>query len=131
MDYLVVVLIDEIGLAEVSPHNPLKILHSLLEHSEVSVIGISNWALDASKMNRAIHLSRDVPNKKELLITVGCILKEMGFKVSLIQFYIEKIVSIYQKFLKKSLKINKRDGLYGLRDFYNIIKFVCSEYIQL
>lgn len=28
----VVVLLDEIGLAEISPHNPLKILHSILEH---------------------------------------------------------------------------------------------------
>ena len=27
------VLIDEIGLAEVSPHNPLKVLHSILEPS--------------------------------------------------------------------------------------------------
>ena len=49
-----VVLLDEVGLAEVSPHNPLKILHSLLEPrnsaEKVAVIGISNWVLDASKV---------------------------------------------------------------------------------
>ncbi|CAI2173905.1 15093_t:CDS:2, partial [Funneliformis geosporum] len=44
-----------IGLAEISPYNPLKVLHSLLEPSypvdgpTVSVIGISNWRLDNSE----------------------------------------------------------------------------------
>jgi E3 ubiquitin-protein ligase RNF213 len=59
-----VVLLDEVGLAELSPHNPLKVLHALLEPAtpqaggQVAVVGISNWALDAAKMNRAIMLSR-------------------------------------------------------------------------
>ena len=41
-----------VGLAETSPYNPLKVLHSLLEPTypakgpTVSVIGISNWRLD-------------------------------------------------------------------------------------
>ena len=41
---LPVVLFDEIGLAEISRHNPLKILHSLLENEnrKVGFIGISN-----------------------------------------------------------------------------------------
>ena len=60
------VLIDEIGLAEISPHNPLKVLHSLLEPPEVAVVGISNWSLDASKMNRAITLSRPDPDLEDL-----------------------------------------------------------------
>lgn len=52
-----VVLLDEVGLAEISRHNPLKVLHSLLEPAfgetaKVAVVGISNWALDAAKMNR-------------------------------------------------------------------------------
>ena len=49
---LVLIVIDEIGLAELSPHNPLKVLHSRLEPPYVAFIGISNWTLDASKMNR-------------------------------------------------------------------------------
>jgi hypothetical protein len=53
-----VVVIDEIGLCELSPYNPLKVLHSLLEPNEavdeVAFLGISNWSLDASKMNRGI-----------------------------------------------------------------------------
>ncbi|CAH1770931.1 11305_t:CDS:2, partial [Entrophospora sp. SA101] len=55
-----VVLLDEVGLAETSPFNPLKVLHSELEPSypadgpKVSVIGISNWRLDNSKSSRAL-----------------------------------------------------------------------------
>jgi len=46
-DVLPVVLLDEIGLAEVSAFNPLKVLHSLLEPGngqlpDVAVVGISN-----------------------------------------------------------------------------------------
>lgn len=56
------VVIDEIGLCEKSENNPLKVLHSLLEPSDpeekISFLGISNWALDASKMNRGIQLNR-------------------------------------------------------------------------
>ncbi|CAB4440833.1 unnamed protein product [Rhizophagus irregularis] len=59
-----VVLLDEVGLAETSPFNPLKVLHSLLEPSypatgpTVSVIGISNWRLDNSKSSRALLVQR-------------------------------------------------------------------------
>jgi len=53
-----VILFDEMGLAEISPLNPLKVIHSELDgKQEVAFVGISNWILDASKMNRAIHLS--------------------------------------------------------------------------
>jgi E3 ubiquitin-protein ligase RNF213 len=63
----VVVVFDEIGLAEISPHNPLKVMHSLLEPPRVATVGISNWSLDASKMNRVINLSRTEPSEEDLL----------------------------------------------------------------
>lgn len=55
---IVVVLLDEVGLAEQSPHLPLKVLHKTLDEAREneSVVGISNWALDPAKMNRAVHL---------------------------------------------------------------------------
>ena len=37
---------DEVGLAEQSPHRPLKVFHQLLEHPAISFVGLSNWALD-------------------------------------------------------------------------------------
>ncbi len=52
------IVIDEIGLAEISEYNPLKVLHFRLENSEVPFIGISNWVLDASKQNRGITLNK-------------------------------------------------------------------------
>ena len=74
------VLLDEVGLAEISKYNPLKVLHRLLEPEEkelpdVAVVGISNWALDAAKMNRAIHLSRPEPTLEDLEETGQSILE--------------------------------------------------------
>ena len=54
---------DEMGLAEHSKFNPLKTIHAELELDEndinkkIAFVGISNWSLDASKMNRGIHIS--------------------------------------------------------------------------
>ena len=72
-------LFDELGLAERSKSNPLKVLHSKLdeyfnEHIQnnnnennlkVCFIGITNWSLDAAKLNRAISLS--VPDLDEVI----------------------------------------------------------------
>ena len=62
------ILFDEIGLAELSVHNPLKVLHSKLEvnQTKVAFIGISNWELDASKMARFLVISRPLPNDYDL-----------------------------------------------------------------
>ena len=61
------ILFDELGLAEKSETNPLKVLHSKLEYTGkeegVSFIGISNYSLDAAKVNRALYLS--VPNLED------------------------------------------------------------------
>lgn len=76
-EYVSVVVLDEIGLAEDSPQMPLKTLHPLLEdgcidndkpdpHMKVGFVGISNWALDPAKMNRGIFVSRWDPSEDEL-----------------------------------------------------------------
>ena len=60
------ILFDELGLAEKSPTNPLKVLHSKLEYTGtrgICFVGISNYSLDAAKVNRALNLS--VPNLEE------------------------------------------------------------------
>ena len=63
------ILFDELGLAEKSPTNPLKVLHSRLEYGGKTegacFIGISNYSLDAAKVNRALSLS--VPNLEDKL----------------------------------------------------------------
>ena len=66
---IIMILFDELGLAERSEDNPLKVLHEKLEYTGkkngVSFVGISNFTLDAAKINRALVLS--VPDLDERL----------------------------------------------------------------
>ena len=61
---------DEMGLAEISPNNPLKVIHYELEFDDneqkIAFVGISNWSLDASKMNRNIFLSVNELDEEDL-----------------------------------------------------------------
>ena len=63
------ILFDELGLSEKSPNNPLKVLHHKLEYDGkndgVCFVGISNYTLDAAKVNRALFLS--VPNLEDMV----------------------------------------------------------------
>ena len=65
----VVLVLDEVGLAEHSPDMPLKVLHGMLTKPEIAIVGISNWTLDAAKMNRAVCLLRPDPSEPDLLHT--------------------------------------------------------------
>ncbi|ETO02506.1 hypothetical protein RFI_34925, partial [Reticulomyxa filosa] len=64
----VVLWLDEVGLAEHSPHRPLKVLHKLLEDGNptIAFIGLSNWKLDAAKMNRMVLHQVTQPDDQEL-----------------------------------------------------------------
>ena len=68
-DMLTVLLLDEVGLAEFSPDMPLKVLHYMLIDPPIAIVGISNWALDSSKMNRAICLQRPEPSESDIMLT--------------------------------------------------------------
>lgn len=129
---LSVVILDEIGLAEISRFNPLKVLHSLLEpenqiNPDVSVVGISNWALDSAKMNRAIHLSRPEMSENELFETA----------LSITESLMGDFSTMPDKFAEMFAKIKSLAGTYwryngnqkyknfhGLRDFYSLIKYI-------
>eukprot|EP00045_Choanoeca_perplexa_P018322 m.287058 g.287058 ORF g.287058 m.287058 type:complete len:4696 (+) comp17783_c0_seq1:104-14191(+) len=121
-----VVFIDEIGLAEVSPHKPLKVLHNLLEPSDgsdptVAVVGISNWELDTAKMSRAIHLARPDPTKEDLVETALAIAYGVGSAAQGEDedtFLVEQLAQSYLDWTKRgSLK-----DFHGLRDYYSLIK---------
>jgi len=43
----------------------------------LSFVGISNWTLDASKMNRAIHLSVQEPDLEDLILTANTIANDI------------------------------------------------------
>ena len=122
---LPVVLLDEVGLAEVSRFKPLKVLHALLEppghgFPDIAVVGISNWALDAAKMNRAIHLSRTDPSVDELYDTAISLAKDVvGVDTELLN---SLAVSFFNYW-----KNQKRKNFHGLRDYYSLVKYIVRE----
>ncbi|XP_044037270.1 E3 ubiquitin-protein ligase rnf213-alpha [Siniperca chuatsi] len=128
-EYISVVVLDEIGLAEDSPKMPLKTLHPLLEegciddeplpHKKVGFIGISNWALDPAKMNRGIFVSRGDPDERELIKSAEGICKSDAM-------VLEKVRDFFQPFAKAYLNIccKQGKGFFGLRDYYSLIKMI-------
>ena len=116
------ILFDELGLAEKSPTNPLKVLHSKLEYDGknegVCFIGISNYSLDAAKINRALSLS--VPNLEDKLdqlkATSKSIVESISKEISKDEskIFIFNIVSrayylykYYLNFIKKLIVLKK------------------------
>lgn len=130
-EYVSVVVLDEIGLAEDSPQMPLKTLHPLLEdgcidndkpdpHLKVGFVGISNWALDPAKMNRGIFVSRWDPSEDELVHTA------QGICSSVNQILL-KIKHLFPYLAKAFLNICKetsKNQFFGLRDYYSLIKML-------
>ncbi|KAI5103508.1 E3 ubiquitin-protein ligase rnf213-beta [Silurus meridionalis] len=129
-EFVSVVVLDEIGLAEDSPQMPLKTLHPLLEdgcidndqpdpHMKVGFVGISNWALDPAKMNRGIFVSRWDPSENELVETAKGICSSS-------ESVLHKIIHLLPKLAKGFLNIckNDRDQFFGLRDYYNLVKMI-------
>ena len=122
-----VILFDEMGLAEISPYNPLKVIHSELDgNQEVGFVGISNWMLDASKMNRGIHLSVQEPDLDDLILTANTIANGIYEEIENIKPFkkvIENLTKSYYKYkehLKNLYALNY--DFHGARDFYYLIK---------
>ena len=133
---------DEMGLAEHSKFNPLKTIHAELELDEndinkkISFVGISNWSLDASKMNRGIHISipdLDREDNIETALTIAESYKEnltnsdilINFFKNLGNTYFE-----YKKELKTNINIDWKKEFHGHRDFYFFVK-ICAKIILL
>ncbi|GBB90017.1 hypothetical protein RclHR1_01690002 [Rhizophagus clarus] len=124
-----VVLLDEVGLAETSPFNPLKVLHSLLEPSypatgsTVSVIGISNWRLDNSKSSRALLVQRPQFDLDDLVDTAERLLNTEfigpGQRGAL-----EPLAKAYSDYEKEGQAL---PNFHGLRDYYALVKQLSSD----
>ncbi|XP_052813025.1 uncharacterized protein LOC128240424 isoform X2 [Mya arenaria] len=127
-DVIAVVILDEIGLSEVSPFNPLKVLHSRLEpyeggKPEVAVVGLSNWALDAAKMNRAIHIYIPDMDEDELISTARELRKSFPKYSKFDQQEENDFKKLAKAYLRYTTEIvNNGNYMYGLRDFYALIK---------
>ena len=126
------IFFDEMGLAEHSPNNPLKVIHSKLEYDEnegekkVAFLGISNWSLDAAKMNRGITIS--IPDLSEednieTSLTIGKSYNE-NLATRFEQYYkdLGSAYYEYRNYLKNNYLTDVRQDFHGNRDFYHLIK---------
>ena len=145
-DTIVMVYIDEMGLAEISKKNPLKVIHSELEMnfdfetdnfglnkineiSKVAFLGISNWSLDASKMNRAIFNVIQEPDLNDLKKTSLEISSSINEQISnkYIGFF-DRLTKAYYEYIEQKKRDDRIDvNFHGLRDFYNLIKSTTRE----
>ncbi|KAK1794252.1 hypothetical protein P4O66_011142, partial [Electrophorus voltai] len=129
-EYVSVVVLDEIGLAEDSPQMPLKTLHPLLEdgcidrekpdlHMKVGFVGISNWALDPAKMNRGIFVSRWDPSETELVETANGICSSSRSVLLRMKHLLPKLAKGFLSICKSD-----NDQFFGLRDYYCLVKMI-------
>jgi MoxR-like ATPase len=120
---LSVVLLDEVGLAEQSPHLPLKVLHKLLDEAlpgdRLAVVGISNWGLDPAKMNRAVHLCRPAPTIDDLAMTAEGMVANVNLKG-----YLNSLARGYHEVYSSQ---HERPDFWGLREFYSCVKLISTE----
>ena len=126
------IFFDEMGLAEHSPNNPLKVIHAELEYDQnegdkkVAFVGISNWTLDASKMNRGIYISIPEPDEedmKETALTIGKSYNEiLAEKYRVFFENLGKTYYEYKKYLKEKHNLDGKEDFHGNRDFYYLVK---------
>ena len=127
------IIMDELGIADESQNNPLKVLHSELdknaemqdEKKKFAFIGISNWTLDASKMGRTINRVVEEPNKDYLENTAKEIIKSINinFLEERYENVIKSSCNAYYSYLIIQAQNNKQD-FHGFRDFYYLIKYI-------
>ena len=137
-DKLAVVFMDEMGLAEIGENNPLKVMHAELEQEEdkVSFVGISNWFIDASKMNRVIYNVVQDDDEEDLIHTGKEIAKsyekiEDNFNSDKYSNLIMKLSKAYYKFItNKQENKDKNQYFHGSRDFYSLIKSIMRDIIK-
>jgi hypothetical protein len=122
------IFMDEMGIADESENNPLKVLHSKLDENndiqelnqKFSMIGMSNWTLDAAKINRTIYRVVLTPDIKYISETEKEIARAIDINIK-IRF---PLGEIYLKYIKEQETINKED-FHGFRDFYYCVKYIC------
>ena len=135
--YISMVYLDEMGLAEHSPNNPLKVIHSELEYdlndgrNKIACVGISNWVLDASKMNRGIFLSIPEADNEDLEKTAITIAKSYNKMLanSNKDLFID-LSNTYYEYINDLKKYIEKKDFHGSRDFYHLIKIASKTFFN-
>jgi hypothetical protein len=106
------------------PNPPSQVLHYLLEDPDsdpIAVLGISNWALDHSKMNRALHVSRPDPSPAQLKKTAQAIVGRQDVSS---HGTLENLIAAIVKSYLQVMQHGKYGRFFGLRDFYSMCKAI-------
>lgn len=115
-DTIVVVLLNEIGLLEQSPYHPLKVLHKELDQElDIAIVGLSNWSLDPSIINKAVYLSRPPPSEPDLKETVRGIVSSI---------HLHSTLSSLARAYLQVYKTQEIPDFFALRDFYSLVKYI-------
>ncbi len=132
---ITLVFFDEMGLAERSSNNPLKVIHYLLEkdrEDSVPFLGISNWRLDAAKINRALSLTITDYDIEDLEDTANSIAESLNIELSIkYKDFFKTLARTYNEYIifnQNTIRENK--DFHGNRDFYNLIKTATRELSQ-
>ncbi|KAL4499632.1 hypothetical protein ABPG72_017172 [Tetrahymena utriculariae] len=121
---IVALILDEIGLAEASKQNLLKVLHRLLEYQEnVPMIGLSNWSLDASKMNRVVFSNRPKLSEEELIEAAIALQQRINPKSEYCQ---NIVINLAKDSFSYFSQDNTKTFFHGTRDFYNCVTLICN-----
>eukprot|EP01083_Nonionella_stella_P181847 652682_1 len=132
-DMIYVLLLDEIGLAEHSPYRPLKVLHQLLEidPAPISFVGLSNWALDAAKMNRAVMHCCPIHKVYDLRQTAKAMAQQFTASTSntemdKVQTKLALLSDVYDDVMNYKNLLQPRYDFFGARDFYSVVRHFLS-----
>ncbi|EWS76306.1 AAA domain, dynein subfamily protein (macronuclear) [Tetrahymena thermophila SB210] len=129
---LCVICFDEIGLAEISPHNPLKVLHEALEKMKVAFVSISNFPLDASKMNRMLAIYRLDIVKEELEDILENTIPNQYRDNQFFNQVKKSIPQIYLNYIENQKQQNNQyQRFHGIRDYFNVVQQIINKIGQM
>eukprot|EP01083_Nonionella_stella_P284313 967834_1 len=120
--------LDEVGLAEQSPHRPLGILRKLLEDPRISFIGLSRSQLDSGIMNRVVLHRTLPPNQRDLSETAEKIMSGVGANMNMMLTThltprIPQVAALYESIMKDKENNPLQFDFFGHRDFYNFVSY--------
>lgn len=120
---------------------PLKVLHYMLVNPPIAIVGLSNWVLDSSKMNRAVCLQRPEPSAADISYTgqnILCssagtaeddtsempVLRRESSSSNRMQSWMMNLAFAFHSLYTKQSEYfgsNTRDFI-GMRDYYSLLK---------
>eukprot|EP00767_Chilomastix_cuspidata_P001746 gnl/Chilomastix_cuspidata/1873.p1 GENE.gnl/Chilomastix_cuspidata/1873~~gnl/Chilomastix_cuspidata/1873.p1 ORF type:complete len:4896 (-),score=868.34 gnl/Chilomastix_cuspidata/1873:28-14715(-) len=141
-------IFDELGLAQLAPANPLKVLHDILEPtgcrrhllktsvksqaSEIppfAFVGLSNHILDAAPTSRSIVLFRPTPTNDELIETLKTLFMQKCKTITEenVQPIAERIAASHYEVINFANESGFK-GWVGTRDVYSFTKMYAEKF---